>query len=112
MGGGGGFYVFCFKKYKTAADRTRTPLVSLPSFSIHDLRRSAARAWSEYLKTDPHIIERMLNHQPLNKLIATYQRAVYVEEQKAAWHAWGEMVKYQISLNPGNIIPIKSSAIS
>lgn len=48
---------------------------------------------SEYLKTAPHVIERMLNHQPMNKLIATYQRAAYVKEQKAAWLAWGEMVE-------------------
>jgi integrase len=67
-----------------------TPLAELKPFTIHDLRRSAATAWGEYLKTDPHVIERMLNHQPINKLVATYQRAVYVEEQRAAWLAWGK----------------------
>lgn len=30
------------------------------------------------------MIEQMLNHQPLSKLIAIYQRATYPEEQKAA----------------------------
>jgi hypothetical protein len=48
----------------------------------------------------------MLNHQPLNKLIATYQRAVYAEEQKAAWLGWGEMVESQISREPDNDAPI------
>ena len=42
----------------------------------------------------------MLNHQPLNKLVATYQRAVYAEEQKAAWLAWGRMVEAQIASEP------------
>jgi integrase len=83
------------------------PLVSIPSFSIHDLRRSAATAWGEHLKTEPHVIERMLNHQPLNKLIATYQRAVYDEEQKAAWHAWGEIVEHQIAKESINIIAFR-----
>jgi len=82
------------------------PLEDIPLFSIHDLRRSAATAWGEYLKTEPHIIEKMLNHQPLNKLIATYQRAVYAEEQKQAWLAWGNLVEHQIMQEPGNIVQL------
>jgi hypothetical protein len=38
----------------------------------------------------------MLNHQPINKLIATYQRAVNADEQKLAWLAWGEMIEQRI----------------
>lgn len=83
------------------------PLVDMKSFSVHDLRRSAATAWGEYLKTEPHVIERMLNHQPLNKLVATYQRAVYANEQKIAWLAWGELLEHRVVQNPNNIIPIK-----
>lgn len=79
----------------------------LKTFTIHDLRRSAATAWAEYLKIKPHIIERMLNHQPLNKLIATYQRATYAEEQKLAWLAWDKMVEHQIANEPSNVMPIK-----
>jgi integrase len=82
------------------------PLADMKPFTIHDLRRSAATCWGEYLKTSPHVIERMLNHQPLNKLIATYQRAVYADEQKAAWMAWGMMVELQIVQNSANVVPI------
>lgn len=82
------------------------PLEDIPSFSIHDLRRSAATAWGEYLKTEPHIIEKMLNHQPLNKLIITYQRAVYPDEQKQAWLAWGNLVQREIMQEPDNIVPL------
>ena len=73
------------------------PLVDMKPFSIHDLRRSAATAWGEYLKTEPHVIERMLNHQPLNKLVATYQRAVYADEQKSAWSDWGKLIEHQLA---------------
>jgi integrase len=69
------------------------PLAEMKPFTIHDLRRSAATCWAEYLKINPHVIERMLNHQPLNKLVATYQRAVYADEQKAAWLAWVKWLK-------------------
>jgi len=72
------------------------PLAGLKPFSIHDLRRSAATAWGEHLKVEPHVIERMLNHQPVNKLIATYQRAIYAEEQKRAWFDWGTFIESQI----------------
>lgn len=86
---------------------TDAPLADMRSFSIHDLRRSAATAWGEYLKIEPHVIERMLNHQPLNKLVATYQRAIYADEQKQAWLSWGKMVEQYVTKNPDNVIPIR-----
>ncbi len=82
------------------------PLNELKPFTIHDLRRSAATAWGENLKVKPHVIEQMLNHQPLNKLIAIYQRATYAEEQKAAWLAWDEMTQHQIANKLDNVILI------
>lgn len=82
----------------------------LKAFTIHDLRRSAATAWAEHLKIKPHIIERMLNHQPLNKLVATYQRATYVEEQRSAWIAWSEMVEHQVTKAISNVMPINRVA--
>jgi len=39
----------------------------------------------------------MLNHQPINKLVATYQRAIYAEDQKSAWLAWGTLVEQKIA---------------
>jgi len=81
-------------------------LSEMKAFSVHDIRRSAATAWGEYLKVKHHVIEQMLNHQPLNKLVAVYQRATYAEEQKAAWLAWGEMVEHQIANEPVNCHPI------
>lgn len=71
-------------------------LNDIDAFTVHDIRRSAATAWGEHLKIPPHIIEKMLNHQPLNKLVATYQRALYADEQREAWIAWGKIVEEQI----------------
>lgn len=45
----------------------------------------------------------MLNHLPLNKLMATYQRATYAEEQKKAWIAWGNIVEQKITKSLENI---------
>lgn len=95
------------KKTKRAST---APLSDMRPFSVHDIRRSAATAWGEYLKVKPHVIEQMLNHQPLNKLIATYQRAVYAEEQKAAWLAWGELVEQKVVCKLSNVVSIKITA--
>jgi len=73
--------------------KTFMPLADLKPFTVHDLRRSAATAWGEHLKTAPHVIEKMLNHQPQNKLVATYQHASYQDEQKSAWVKWGVFVE-------------------
>lgn len=67
--------------------KTQPPLAEMKPFTIHDLHRSAATCWGKYLKVSPHVIERMLNHQPINKLVATYQRATYADEKKNAWLA-------------------------
>lgn len=95
----------------TAINRLKksAPLNELKPFTIHDLRRSAATAWGEHLKVKPHVIEHMLNHQPLNKLIAIYQCATYADEQQAAWLAWGNLVEYRIAREPDNVISIKTA---
>ena len=82
------------------------PLADLKPFTVHDIRRSAATSWGEYLKTSPHVIERMLNHQPANKLIATYQRATYADEQRNAWIEWGKFIENNISHPSINVISI------
>ncbi|ABC27525.1 Integrase [Hahella chejuensis KCTC 2396] len=86
--------------------RLSTRLESVPHFTVHDLRRSAATAWGEHLKTSPHVIEKMLNHQPRDRLVATYQRAAYIDEQKMAWKAWGEMVENHVANDFGNVVPL------
>ncbi|OGT41678.1 MAG: hypothetical protein A3F13_03980 [Gammaproteobacteria bacterium RIFCSPHIGHO2_12_FULL_40_19] len=94
---------------KEKTESNPPPLAYMKPFTVHDLRRSAATCWGEHLKVNPHVIERMLNHQPLNKLIATYQRAIYADEQEAAWLAWGEMVGCKIAREPSNVVPIRKA---
>lgn len=95
-------------KKKKKKIKTEPPLKDMKPFTVHDLRRSGATAWGEHLKIQPHVIERMLNHQPLNKLIRTYQHATYLEEQKAAWLAWGKLIENQIAKDLKNVIPIQT----
>lgn len=95
-------------------DKTKTqeknnivsPLEHLPAFTVHDLRRTAATAWGEYLKIQPHIIEKMLNHQPKDKLVATYQKSEYIEEQKKGWLMWSDKVEAVIANKQNNVVHI------
>lgn len=95
---------------KAMKKASMAPLSDMKPFSIHDIRRSAATAWGEHLKVKPHVIEQMLNHQPLNRLVAIYQRATYSVEQKAAWLAWGEMIEQQVAKDPDNVVLISLAA--
>lgn len=78
---------------QSSKSESKNRISNLAPFTVHDIRRSAATAWGERLSILPHIIEKMLNHQPMNKLITTYQRATHANEQKNAWLAWGKMVE-------------------
>ena len=88
---------------ETGRPVTQSPLGHLEHFTVHDIRRSASTAWGEHLKVPPHIVEKMLNHQPKDKLVKTYQRAEYKAEQKAAWLAWSDKVEAVIARDPKNV---------
>lgn len=101
---------------KKTEDQTQrgyvAPLEHIKAFTVHDLRRSAATIWGETLKVWPHVIEKMLNHQPQNKLVGTYQRAAYVDEQRKAWNDWGKYLDRMLNGDLSNVVefpqPVKA----
>ena len=95
---------------KTRKRDERAPLAKMEAFSAHDLRRTFATGLGEYCAVQPHVIERMLNHQPEDVLIATYQRSQYAAEQQAAWQAWGSLIASQVMAEPNNVIPLRTSS--
>ncbi|WP_336275303.1 tyrosine-type recombinase/integrase [Vreelandella indica] len=76
------------------------PLHSLEPFVAHDLRRTAATAWTDFLKAEPMLVEQMLDHAP-PKLVATYNKAGRWEEQVDVWSRWAQFVADQIATAPG-----------
>lgn len=94
------------KKEGAKQEDSEPPLKDMKIFTPHDLRRSAATAWGMYLKTQPHVIELMLNHKPLDKLIETYQQAPYSDEQRDSWFRWGVLVEQKVAYENNNIIPL------
>jgi integrase len=76
-------------KRKTA-DRRAKPL---PSWHLHDLRRTAATGMAE-LGVLPHIIEAILNHVSGHKagVAGIYNRAKYADEMRSALQRWADHI--------------------
>lgn len=71
-------------------------LLSGGNWTPHDLRRTAATYMAQ-LKVNTSIIERCLNHQEPSKLIRTYHRHGYQDEQREAWKLLGEKLERILS---------------
>jgi integrase len=73
---------------RKAADRRAKPL---PSWRLHDLRRTAATQMAE-LGVQPHIIEAVLNHVSGHKagVAGIYNRAKYLPEMASALQKWAD----------------------
>jgi integrase len=79
-----------FAKRK-AADRRAKPL---PSWRLHDLRRTAATQMAE-LGVLPHVVEQALNHVSGHKagVAGIYNRARYEGEMREALQRWADWVE-------------------
>ncbi len=58
------------------------------AFTPHDLRRTAATRMND-LGVAPHVVEKILNHT-MQGVMATYNRAEYVDERTKAMLLWGK----------------------
>jgi len=65
--------------------------LEMPAWVPHDLRRSARTLWSDVLKVDPIVAEKLLGHA-LPTLLRTYDRGEQWEERVDALERWGAYV--------------------
>lgn len=78
-----------------AAHRSNDPKAKpMPSWRIHDLRRTAATRMAD-LGVQPHVVEAVLNHVSGHKasVAGIYNRAAYDAEKRAALKLWGEYLR-------------------
>jgi integrase len=61
---------------------------------LHDLRRSFVTHLVEQKLAPPHIVEACVNHQSGHRggVAGVYNRALYAEEKRAAFEAWGAFI--------------------
>jgi integrase len=82
----------------------------LPSWRIHDIRRSVATHMAE-LGTQPHIIEAILNHQGGHKagVAGIYNRATYEREIKSALALWADHLRTIVTGEERTVIVLDSA---
>lgn len=68
----------------------------LAPWRVHDLRRTARTNFAK-LRVPQEIAEKVLNHVPKDELVAIYNHYEYIEERKAALHAWGNYIEHLVS---------------
>lgn len=84
--------------------------VVLPSWRLHDLRRTMASNMARLGVALP-VVERCLNHvgESFGGIVATYQQHDYEMEKKEAFTVWAAHVRTVVTQQPAKIIPIRSA---
>jgi integrase len=79
-----------FSKIKAKLDK----LTKLPSWTLHDLRRTFATIMTGDLSIEPVVVDKILNHSSgaVTGIAAVYQRHAYLEQRKQALETWGKFV--------------------
>jgi integrase len=67
----------------------------LPSWTLHDLRRTMVTRMNETLHVQPHVVEAVVNHASgaaKRGVARVYNRALYMEERRQALDAWAQHI--------------------
>jgi integrase len=82
----------------------------LPGWTLHDFRRAGVTALAD-LGFPPHVADRLLNHVQgtIRGVAATYQRAAFLHERKAALEAWASHVisAADAAVMPANVVALR-----
>ena len=83
-------------------------LLSMPHWTLHDLRRTAASGMAR-LNINLPIIEKVLNHSSgsFAGIVAVYQKHTFAEEKRKALEAWGAFVSDLVSGNPDKVVRLR-----
>lgn len=82
-----------FSGWSKSKDRLNRRAEIAP-WTLHDLRRTLATRMAEDLHIPPHVIEATINHVSGSRagVAGTYNRALYLDERRAALGAWAGYV--------------------
>ena len=95
---------------EAAAEADDDPeLATLPRWTLHDLRRTAASNMAR-LNFPPHVVGAVLGHSPgaTQGITAIYNRYSYTDEKRAALSAWARWLEQVVSGKAdANVVPIR-----
>jgi hypothetical protein len=80
----------------------------MPSWVLHDLRRSFVTHLNENKLASPHVIEAVVNHVSghLAGVAGTYNKALYLDARCTAMGAWGIHIELLLA-GDSNVIPLR-----
>jgi integrase len=86
-------------------EKRKAKVVTLPPFTLHDLRRTAASGMAR-LGIAPHVVERLLNHSggTIRGVAAIYNRHSYAPEMRHAVDLWAAHVAGLVTPAPSNVV--------
>lgn len=97
-----------FGKAKARIDAALTQHdVSLPAWTLHDLRRTMVTVMNEELRIQPHVVEAVVNHvsgSAKRGVAGVYNRALYLDERRQALNAWD--IWLQATVMRSNIVAL------
>ena len=76
--------------------REEDGLEGVPSWTLHDLRRTMVTVMNEELGVPPHVVEAVVNHMSgaaKAGVAGVYNRALYVKERKRALERWSKFLR-------------------
>jgi integrase len=82
---------------------------TLPRWTLHDLRRSAATGMAD-IDVDPHVIEAILNHTSGGKrgVAGIYNRSSYERQTRVALGRWADHVLAVAAGRDSKIVPLRA----
>jgi len=82
----------------------------MPSWVLHDLRRSFVTHLNENKFAPPHVIEAIVNHVSghLAGVAGTYNKALHLEERRRALGEWGARIDLLVE-SRGNVFPLRKA---
>ena len=99
------------KAMEELASEGRDERVTLPYWTFHDLRRTAATGMAR-LGIQVRVTEAVLNHVSgtAGGIVSVYQRHDFADEKRAALKAWGRFVADLVEGKPDNVVRLLEGA--
>lgn len=87
------------------------PTDALPSWRVHDLRRTAVTGMVE-IGVQPHVVEAVVNHISGHKggVAGVYNRATYASEKRQALDRWAAHVEALAGGGTSKVVPLRPAA--
>lgn len=90
---------------------TVNPDATLPAWTLHDLRRTAASGMAR-LGVPVHVVEKLLNHASgtFGGIVGVYQRHDFMAEKRTAAQTWANFLDSLTAEKPANVVRMEVRA--